>query len=140
MLASSSVLLRRSAVSGLAARNTNVAASAAATSSLFDASSSSSSFLSRRWKSSDAGDVIGIDLGTTNSCVAIMVRRKDYQGLRGLVQGHDDDDDDDGTRLASHRILLIRSLFLTPTMPFFLYSLLPYLIASPASLSRFAIC
>ena len=27
----------------------------------------------RRWKSSDAGDVIGIDLGTTNSCVAIMV-------------------------------------------------------------------
>ena len=28
----------------------------------------------RRWKSSDAGDVIGIDLGTTNSCVAVMVR------------------------------------------------------------------
>ena len=27
----------------------------------------------RRWKSTDAGDVIGIDLGTTNSCVAIMV-------------------------------------------------------------------
>jgi hypothetical protein len=27
-----------------------------------------------RWKSTDAGDVIGIDLGTTNSCVAIMVR------------------------------------------------------------------
>ena len=27
----------------------------------------------KRWKSSDAGDVIGIDLGTTNSCVAIMV-------------------------------------------------------------------
>ena len=26
-----------------------------------------------RWKSSDVGDVIGIDLGTTNSCVAIMV-------------------------------------------------------------------
>ena len=26
-----------------------------------------------RWKSTDAGDVIGIDLGTTNSCVAIMV-------------------------------------------------------------------
>ena len=26
-----------------------------------------------RWKSSDMGDVIGIDLGTTNSCVAIMV-------------------------------------------------------------------
>ena len=28
----------------------------------------------RRCKSTDAGDVIGIDLGTTNSCVAIMVR------------------------------------------------------------------
>eukprot|EP00980_Cylindrotheca_fusiformis_P011286 scaffold2598_cov136-Cylindrotheca_fusiformis.AAC.1 len=28
-----------------------------------------------RWKSSDAGDVIGIDLGTTNSCVAIMEGR-----------------------------------------------------------------
>ena len=27
----------------------------------------------RRFKSSDAGDVIGIDLGTTNSCVAVMV-------------------------------------------------------------------
>lgn len=27
----------------------------------------------RRWKSADAGDVIGIDLGTTNSCVAVMV-------------------------------------------------------------------
>jgi hypothetical protein len=26
-----------------------------------------------RWKSTDVGDVIGIDLGTTNSCVAIMV-------------------------------------------------------------------
>merc|ERR1712194_446634 len=26
----------------------------------------------RRWKSGDAGDVIGIDLGTTNSCVAVM--------------------------------------------------------------------
>jgi molecular chaperone DnaK len=29
----------------------------------------------RRWKATDAGDVIGIDLGTTNSCVAVMVRR-----------------------------------------------------------------
>mmetsp|Transcript_32710 Transcript_32710/g.49293 ORF Transcript_32710/g.49293 Transcript_32710/m.49293 type:complete len:680 (+) Transcript_32710:70-2109(+) len=29
----------------------------------------------RRFKSSDAGDVIGIDLGTTNSCVAIMEGR-----------------------------------------------------------------
>ena len=32
------------------------------------------STLSGRWKSTDAGDVIGIDLETTNSCVAIMVR------------------------------------------------------------------
>ena len=30
--------------------------------------------LQRRSKGTDAGDVIGIDLGTTNSCVAIMVR------------------------------------------------------------------
>jgi len=29
----------------------------------------------RRFKSSDAGDVIGIDLGTTNSCVAVMEGR-----------------------------------------------------------------
>jgi len=29
----------------------------------------------RRWKSGDAGDVIGIDLGTTNSCVAVMEGR-----------------------------------------------------------------
>jgi len=32
-------------------------------------------FLSRRWRSTDSGDVIGIDLGTTNSCVAIMEGR-----------------------------------------------------------------
>lgn len=29
----------------------------------------------KRWKSGDAGDVIGIDLGTTNSCVAVMEGR-----------------------------------------------------------------
>jgi hypothetical protein len=29
--------------------------------------------VTRRFKSTDVGDVIGIDLGTTNSCVAIMV-------------------------------------------------------------------
>lgn len=29
----------------------------------------------KRWKSTDAGDVIGIDLGTTNSCVSIMEGR-----------------------------------------------------------------
>ena len=39
-----------------------------------------SSSVTRRWKSGDVGDVIGIDLGTTNSCVAIMVRcvKKDW--------------------------------------------------------------
>jgi molecular chaperone DnaK len=40
--------------------------------------------LMKRWQSSssaDAGDVIGIDLGTTNSCVAIMVSKaKSLQG------------------------------------------------------------
>jgi hypothetical protein len=45
----------------------------------FNASKGSvgTSFLdvSRRFKSTDVGDVIGIDLGTTNSCVAVMVRR-----------------------------------------------------------------
>ena len=41
-------------------------------SSAFTFGTSASDIL-RRWKSSDAGDVIGIDLGTTNSCVAIMV-------------------------------------------------------------------
>jgi len=31
--------------------------------------------IAKRWRSKDAGDVIGIDLGTTNSCVAIMEGR-----------------------------------------------------------------
>ena len=35
---------------------------------------SSTTLRSVRAMSSDVGDVIGIDLGTTNSCVAIMVR------------------------------------------------------------------
>ena len=35
--------------------------------------SGASDITSRRFKSTDVGDVIGIDLGTTNSCVAIMV-------------------------------------------------------------------
>lgn len=34
-----------------------------------------------RLKSTDAGDVIGIDLGTTNSCVAIMVRVQSVQTI-----------------------------------------------------------
>ncbi len=36
-------------------------------------SSVGSEVSARRFKSTDAGDVIGIDLGTTNSCVAVMV-------------------------------------------------------------------
>ena len=35
----------------------------------------SSSAFTKRFASGDAGDVIGIDLGTTNSCVAIMVSK-----------------------------------------------------------------
>ena len=35
----------------------------------------------KRWKSTDAGDVIGIDLGTTNSCVAIMVSSARVPGV-----------------------------------------------------------
>eukprot|EP00978_Attheya_sp_CCMP212_P012940 scaffold32283_cov54-Attheya_sp.AAC.11 len=33
----------------------------------------------RRFKSTDAGDVIGIDLGTTNSCVAIMLEEHEIE-------------------------------------------------------------
>lgn len=58
--ASSSSLLRRT--SSIAAKK-SLAPSAA------------TSLIGKRWKSDDVGDVIGIDLGTTNSCVAIMVRR-----------------------------------------------------------------
>lgn len=35
----------------------------------------SSASSAQRWKSTDVGDVIGIDLGTTNSCVSIMEGR-----------------------------------------------------------------
>jgi molecular chaperone DnaK len=40
--------------------------------------------LMKRWQSSsaDAGDVIGIDLGTTNSCVAIMVSKAKRNNCR----------------------------------------------------------
>jgi hypothetical protein len=63
LAAASSSLLRRSS-----SRLANKSLVAAPTTSLLD--------LNRRWKSDDVGDVIGIDLGTTNSCVAIMVRDK----------------------------------------------------------------
>ena len=57
----SSAILRRSGVALGASKKTLGGAS-------FDG-------VSRRFKSDDVGDVIGIDLGTTNSCVSIMVRR-----------------------------------------------------------------
>jgi hypothetical protein len=75
MLASSSLLLaRRSAATTLASSSRGGVGNAVAPAitSLFDASTL------RRWKSDDAGDVIGIDLGTTNSCVAIMVRAYNF--------------------------------------------------------------
>jgi len=56
--------LRRTAATGAGASIRNSAAFA----SSFDPLA-----VQRRWKSHDAGDVIGIDLGTTNSCVAVMV-------------------------------------------------------------------
>ena len=77
MLSASSTLLRRSA-SRLANKSlmTTPTASSATSSGLFD--------MNRRWKSTDAGDVIGIDLGTTNSCVSIMVRRSKKRPPRRL--------------------------------------------------------
>ena len=58
--------------------------SAGAASSFTRSSVSKSSFggfSQMRLKSTDAGDVIGIDLGTTNSCVAIMVRVQPVQTI-----------------------------------------------------------
>jgi len=60
----SSTLLRRSA----AALTAKKAASPGMSVAAFDG-------IARRFKSDDAGDVIGIDLGTTNSCVSIMEGR-----------------------------------------------------------------
>jgi hypothetical protein len=49
--------------------------SVAATSKTIAPAAAATNFVgARRWKGADAGDVIGIDLGTTNSCVAVMVR------------------------------------------------------------------
>ena len=61
----SSAILRRSGVVALgASASKKTLGSAIAT--------------TRRFKSDDVGDVIGIDLGTTNSCVSIMVRIQIY--------------------------------------------------------------
>jgi hypothetical protein len=43
--------------------------------------------LGRRYKSSDVGDVIGIDLGTTNSCVAIMVSSINVSAVVSILDG-----------------------------------------------------
>ena len=56
----SSTMLRRSSTAAFATKKTLGSIGA------FDG-------LARRFKSDDVGDVIGIDLGTTNSCVSIMV-------------------------------------------------------------------
>lgn len=61
----SSTLLRRSAAALTAKKAASPGLSVAALDRLG---------VARRFKSDDAGDVIGIDLGTTNSCVSIMVR------------------------------------------------------------------
>jgi hypothetical protein len=61
----SSAILRRSGVALGASASKKTLGSAIA---------SSNGVVSRRFKSDDVGDVIGIDLGTTNSCVSIMVR------------------------------------------------------------------
>lgn len=72
MLASTSLLARRSSV---AIRNSVTAVGT----TINNNNNNSSLFFQRqqqlRFKSDDAGDVIGIDLGTTNSCVAIMEGR-----------------------------------------------------------------
>jgi hypothetical protein len=52
---------------GLTPYHLSLAAKSARTSQL------GASVSQMRWKSTDVGDVIGIDLGTTNSCVSIMV-------------------------------------------------------------------
>ena len=59
----SSTIVRRSAAAAFVGRKTVGAASA-------NQCGAAAGF---RYKSDDVGDVIGIDLGTTNSCVSIMV-------------------------------------------------------------------
>lgn len=82
--ATSSLLLRRGCSSTLTASALLKKSPFLAASSLPSSSSSTTLFNGNhhyrqqnqlRFKSDDAGDVIGIDLGTTNSCVAIMVRK-----------------------------------------------------------------
>jgi len=63
-----------SRLAGLSARSALAGGSSTTTPTL---SAAGQHFMlgARRWKGADAGDVIGIDLGTTNSCVAIMEGR-----------------------------------------------------------------
>jgi len=68
-MATSSALqfgLRRTALTSLTTKATAQSSLGASAVNLIGA---------RRYKSTDAGDVIGIDLGTTNSCVAVMEGR-----------------------------------------------------------------
>jgi hypothetical protein len=65
----SSAILRRSVALGASKKTLGIATTPSLSSlGAFDG-------VSRRFKSDDVGDVIGIDLGTTNSCVSIMVRK-----------------------------------------------------------------
>jgi len=58
--------LRRGLLEGVTSMRSSMKASASVL--------PSGTLFPKRWKSgADAGDVIGIDLGTTNSCVGIMV-------------------------------------------------------------------
>jgi len=68
--------LRRTITSSNAQRWSNsIINTTSTTKSSFLPSATANNLLNRRWKSGDAGDVIGIDLGTTNSCVAVMEGR-----------------------------------------------------------------
>lgn len=65
----SSAILRRSVALGASKKTLGIATTPSLSSlGAFDG-------VSRRFKSDDVGDVIGIDLGTTNSCVSIMEGR-----------------------------------------------------------------
>mmetsp|Transcript_8589 Transcript_8589/g.17488 ORF Transcript_8589/g.17488 Transcript_8589/m.17488 type:complete len:685 (+) Transcript_8589:243-2297(+) len=64
-----------SRLAGLSARSALAGGSSTTTTPTLSAAGQHFMLGARRWKGADAGDVIGIDLGTTNSCVAIMEGR-----------------------------------------------------------------
>ena len=63
----SSTLLHRSALALTAKKTASPGVGVCASAIALDG-------ISRQFKFEDVGDVIGIDLGTTDSCVSIMVR------------------------------------------------------------------